>query len=123
MPDTLAAKGGVLAMDNLSACKAARACAAFLKAGIHILCLPPYSPGLNPTQMMWAKLKGILNKEKPRAQEALADAAGSALGLATQADIEGWFLHFRLAIKSGKRGAALPGPTKGPSLPFSLFGS
>jgi hypothetical protein len=43
--------------------------------------------------MMWAKLKGILNEEKQRAQEALAGAAGSALGQATQGDIEGWFLH------------------------------
>jgi hypothetical protein len=43
--------------------------------------------------MMWAKLKGILKEEKPRAQEALAGAAGSALGLATQADIEGWYMH------------------------------
>jgi transposase len=86
-------RGSVLAMDSLSARKAARACAAFLKAGIHILCLPPYSPDLNPTQMMWAKLKGILKEEKPRAQEALADAAGSALGPVTQADIEGCFLH------------------------------
>jgi transposase len=86
-------RGSVLAMDSLSARKAARACAAFLKAGIHILYLPPYSPGLNPTQMMWVKLKGILKEEKPRAQEALADAAGSALGKVTHEDIEGWFLH------------------------------
>jgi transposase len=85
--------GSVLAMDNLSAHKAARACAAFLKAGIHILYLPPYSPDLNPTQMMWAKLKGILNEEKPRAQEALTDAVGSALGQVTHEDIEGLFLH------------------------------
>jgi transposase len=52
----------VLAMGNLPVRKAARACAAFLKAGIHILCLPPYSPDLNPTQMMWAKLKGYSMK-------------------------------------------------------------
>jgi hypothetical protein len=30
--------------------------------------------------MMWAKLKEILYIDMPRAQEALADAAGSALG-------------------------------------------
>jgi hypothetical protein len=33
--------------------------------------------------MMWAKLKGILNEEKPRTQEALTDAVGSVLGLVT----------------------------------------
>jgi transposase len=81
----------VLAMDSLPARKAARARAAFLKAGIHILYITPYSPVLNPAQMMWAKLKGILNEEKPRAQEALAGAAGSALGQVAQGDIEGWF--------------------------------
>jgi transposase len=80
-------------MDNLSVHKAARVCAAFLKAGIHILCLPPYSPDLNPIEMMWAKLKGILKIEKPRAQEALTDAVGSALGQVTHEDIEGCFLH------------------------------
>jgi transposase len=84
-------RGSVLAMGNFLARKAASACAAFLKAGIHILYLPPYSPDLNPTQMMWSKLKGILKIEKPRAQEALAEAAGSALGQVTQEDIEGWF--------------------------------
>jgi transposase len=83
----------VLSMGSLSVRKAARACAAFLKAGIHILYLPPYSPDLNPIEMMWAKLKGILKTEKPRAQEALTDAVGSALGQVTQGDIEGWYLH------------------------------
>ncbi|MDR2520299.1 MAG: transposase [Eubacteriaceae bacterium] len=64
-----------------------------LKAGIHVLYLPPYSPDLNPIEIMWAKLKEILNEEKLRAQETLADAAGSSLGLVTQEDIEGCFLH------------------------------
>jgi transposase len=73
-------RGSVLAMGSLSARKAAWACAALLKAGIHILYLPPYSPGLNPTQMMWAKSKGIIITNKPMAQEALADAVGEALG-------------------------------------------
>jgi transposase len=72
-------RGIVLAMDSLSVHKAARACMALLKAGIRILYLPPYSQGLNPAQMMWAKLKGITNI-KPQAQEALADAVGDALG-------------------------------------------
>jgi transposase len=84
-------RGSVLA--SLSARKAARACAAFLKAGIHVLYLPPYSPDLNPIEIMWAKLKGILNEENTRSQEALADAAGSALRQVTQEDMEGWFLQ------------------------------
>jgi transposase len=50
-------RGSVLAMGSLPARKAARACEAFLKAGIHILYLPPYSPDLNPIEMMWAKLR------------------------------------------------------------------
>ncbi|MDR2519499.1 MAG: transposase, partial [Eubacteriaceae bacterium] len=73
-------RGSVLAMGSLPARKEARACEAFLKAGIHIMCLPPYSPYLSPAQMMWAKLKGILKIEKPTAQEALAEAAGPELG-------------------------------------------
>ncbi|MDR2519538.1 MAG: transposase [Eubacteriaceae bacterium] len=49
----------MLAMGSLSVHKAARACTALLKAEIHILYLPPYSAGLNPIEMMRAKLKAI----------------------------------------------------------------
>jgi transposase len=60
--------------------------AVFLKQE-SILYLPPYSPGLNPMETLWAKPKRILNKDGPRAKEALAGTSEAALGQISQADI------------------------------------
>ncbi|BCH60594.1 hypothetical protein RvVAR0630_32180 [Agrobacterium vitis] len=38
-------------------------------AGAHILFLPPYSPDLNPIEMMFAKLKALVRKAEERTVE------------------------------------------------------
>lgn len=41
-----------------------------------MLFLPPYSPDLNPIEMVLSKLKALLRKKAARTYEALCDALG-----------------------------------------------
>ena len=57
--------------------------------------LPPYSPGLNPMEEAFSKIKGILRKVGARSrEEALIEAMGRALEDAiTPQDARGFFEH------------------------------
>ena len=65
---TLAA-GDVVIMDNLGSHKGKAVRAAIRAAGAHLF-LPPYSPDLNPTEQVFAKLKPLLRKAQERTREA-----------------------------------------------------
>jgi transposase len=49
-------------LDNLGSQKAIAVRRAIRDAGAHLLFLPPYSPDLNPIEMVSAKLKTLLRK-------------------------------------------------------------
>jgi transposase len=85
--------GDIVVMDNLSSHKVNGIESAILAAGAIIMFLPPYSPDLNPIELMWSKIKAILRKLKVRAKELLDDAIAQALTAVTCADIAGWFKH------------------------------
>lgn len=40
-------------------------------ARAYVLYLPPYSPDMNPIEMMWSKIKSLLRKWKARSSETL----------------------------------------------------
>jgi transposase len=44
---------------------------AIVAAGASLLCLPPYSPDLNPIEQAFAKLKALLRTATARSVEAL----------------------------------------------------
>jgi len=44
-----------------------------------VLCLPPYSPDLNPIEQLFAKLKALLRKAKERTIDDLWDRIGKLL--------------------------------------------
>jgi hypothetical protein len=48
-------------------------------AGAHLLFLPPYSPDLNPIEMMFAKLKTLLPKADARSPTCLSDCLATLL--------------------------------------------
>lgn len=50
----------IVVMDNLSSHKVAGVQQAIDKAGARLRYLPPYSPDLNPIELVFAKLKGLL---------------------------------------------------------------
>lgn len=85
--------GDVVVMDNLSSHKVSGIAEAIEAVGASILFLPPYSPDLNPIELMWSKLKATLRKLKIRDKDLLDDAIAFALQCISHSDISGWFHH------------------------------
>nr|WP_297767652.1 IS630 family transposase [uncultured Roseovarius sp.] len=56
------ANGTVIVLDNLATHKNAKAANAMRDAGFWFLFLPPYSPDLNPIEMVFSKLKAHLRR-------------------------------------------------------------
>lgn len=70
----------IVIMDNLPAHKVTGVAMAIEAVGAELLYLPPYSPDLNPIEMMFAKLKALIRKGKWRTQDALWDGIAQCLG-------------------------------------------
>lgn len=85
--------GDVVVMDNLSAHKNPETMRLIEAAGAHVHFLPPYSPDLNPIEMMWSKIKNFLRKVEARTSDELFHAIGRALAEITPKDALGWFTH------------------------------
>ena len=71
--------GDIVVMDNLPAHKTPAVRAAIRAAGAQPFFLPPYSPDLNPIEMVFAKLKGLLRKAQERTVERLWKRIGELL--------------------------------------------
>jgi len=61
--------------------------------GARVLLLPPYSPDLNPIELMWSKLKEIIRGFAPKTIRAFYKALSVALSRITSSDLTGWFGH------------------------------
>ena len=84
-------KDDIVIMDNLRSHHVKEVKETLEKAGIHFLYLPPYSPDLNPIEMLWSKIKSILRKLEIRTAEGLPDAIASAFQQVSPSDCLGWF--------------------------------
>jgi transposase len=71
--------GGLVIMDNLGSHKGEAVRAAIKAAGARLLFLPPYSPDLNPSEQVFAKLKYLLRKASARTVEATRQRIGPIL--------------------------------------------
>ena len=71
--------GDVVVLDNLGSHKANAVRRAVQAAGAHLLFLPPYSPDLNPIEMMFSKLKTLLRKADERSIAAVWHRIGDLL--------------------------------------------
>ena len=71
--------GDIVIMDNLSAHKVTGIREAIEARGAALLYLPPYSPDLNPIEMVFSKLKALLRKAKERTRDSLWDSIGKSL--------------------------------------------
>jgi transposase len=85
------AKGDVVIMDNLSTHKVAGVKEAIEATGAKLLYLPPYSPDLNPIEMMFAKLKALLRKAAKRTVDDLWKAIGNILDQVTSKECKNYF--------------------------------
>lgn len=83
--------GDVVVMDNLPCHKVEGVSRLIEQAGASVLYLPPYSPDLNPIEMMWSKLKAFLRKIKARTLDSLLAAIPFAFSVVSISDISGWF--------------------------------
>src|SRR5687768_3854648 len=93
--------GDVVVMDNLTAHKRPQIKRMIERAGAIVLYLPPYSPDLNPIEMIWSKVKALLRTIAARTVDALHDAFGQAFAAVTPADILGCFRHCGYAEGEG----------------------
>jgi transposase len=88
----------IVVMDNLSPHKSSTIPRLLRDAGAELWYLPPYSPDLNPIELMWAKVKNALRRAKARTQEELYDAIARALAQVTPTDAHGFFCHSLVGI-------------------------
>lgn len=85
--------GDVVVLDNLSSHKTARARQLIEAAGAELWFLPPYSPDLNPIEMVFSKVKGILRSLACRTRESLWAAMQAVLDRVTADDAANCFRH------------------------------
>jgi transposase len=92
--------GDVVVMDNLSSHKRQRTRALIESAGAQLKFLPPYSPDLNPIEMIFAKAKNLLRSLSCRTREALWQAMQSVLDQITPADATNCFRHCGYTLRT-----------------------
>lgn len=85
--------GDIVVLDNVGAHKPVRILQRIMDAGASFLFLPPYSPDMNPIEMMWSKLKGLLRSAGALTRETLDDAIAASMKHITLSDALGWFGH------------------------------
>ena len=86
-------EGDTVIMDILPAHKIAAVRKIIEKADARLLYLPPYSPDLNPIEMMFAKMRALLRKLKERTIEQLWDRIGTVLDELTPQECSNYFRH------------------------------
>jgi transposase len=93
-------RGQIIVVDNLSAHKGERVRELIEARGCELLYLPPYSPGFNPIEEAFSKIKGLLRKAQARSREALVEALGRAISAVSAMDARGFFKHsgYRLPV-------------------------
>ena len=85
--------GDIVVMDNLSSHKRLRTRQLIEAAGAELVFLPPYSPDLNPIEMIFAKVKQLLRSLACRTRDKLWRAMQSILDQITATDAINCFRH------------------------------
>ena len=85
--------GDVVIMDNLPAHKVTGIKQAIEEVGAKLMYLPPYSPDLNPIEMMFSKLKALLRKASERTIEGLWSTIANLLDEFPPNECQNYFAH------------------------------
>jgi transposase len=85
--------GDVVVMDNLVCHKRAGVREAIERVGANVVYLPPYSPDLNPIELAFAKLKGLLRTASERTIGRLWDLLGRSLDAFAPEECRNYFRH------------------------------
>lgn len=83
----------IVILDNAGAHKVKGVRDAIEAAGAWLWYLPPYSPDLNPIELCWSKLKGVLKDLGARTAEALELSIGEAMRAITPENARAFFRH------------------------------
>lgn len=91
--------GDVVILDNLSSHKSRHAGELIESRGASMIFLPPYSPDLNPIELVFAKIKQLLRSLGCRTVDALWKAMRSILDEVTPADAANCFRHCGYSLR------------------------
>ena len=83
----------IVVMDNLPTHKAKGICQAIEDKKAHLFHLPPYSPDLNPIEMFFSKLKGLLKRAAERSIDDPWKRVGEILDTTTKLECQNFFCH------------------------------
>lgn len=86
-------RGDLVIMDNLSAHKVAGVREAIESAGARVCYLPPYSPDLNPIELVFSKFKWLVRSAEERSVEGLWKLCGRLLDEFTPRECRNDFRH------------------------------
>jgi transposase len=93
--------GDTVILDNLSSHKGGRIEPMIAAAGAELRYLPPYSPDLNPIELIFSKIKQALRSLAHRTQESLWTAMQSVLDTITPSDALNCFRHAGYTLQIG----------------------
>lgn len=85
--------GDIVVMDNLSAHKVAGVREGITAAGARLIYLPPYSPDLNPIELVFSKFKWLLKTASARTVESLWSLCGDLIDRFTEVECRNCFRH------------------------------
>ena len=85
--------GDIVVMDNLSSHKRARVRERIEATQAELRYLPPYSPDLNPIELVSSKIKQLLRTLKTRTKDALWQSMQAVLDAVTPSDAINCFRH------------------------------
>jgi transposase len=92
--------GDLVILDNLSSHKKAQVRTFIEARGAQVLYLPPYSPDLNPIEMIFAKIKQALRSLACRTRAALWSVMQTVLDQVTARDARHCFAHCGYTLHS-----------------------
>jgi transposase len=85
--------GDIVVMDNLSSHKRDRVRELIETRQAKLAYLPPYSPDLNPIELVFSKIKQLLRSLKTRTQDALWKSMQAVLDAVTPSDATNCYRH------------------------------
>ncbi len=94
-------QGDVVILDNLSSHKSEKARKIIEARGARMEFLPPYSPDLNPIEMIFSEVKQLLRSLACRTRDALWTAVQSVLDQITATDAANCFRHCGYTLHLG----------------------
>ncbi len=85
--------GSVLVLDNASIHKGGNIERLATGAGCRVLYLPPYSPDLNPIELIWSFVKRQVRRDGPRDEASRRVCVAEALAAVTEDLVKSCFRH------------------------------